>query len=119
MDKAWATRDYDLLKTFVADDAIMKFADGEVATGPDQFIDQIKNEVIEIEEEKGNEFKWTTDYAFALAVTEGEGDWVNAQFTSSHTNPDSELSAEVFYEFYHIINGKVHEWNQFKREVLR
>ena len=119
MDKVWAARDYDLLKTFVAEDATMKFANGEVATGPDQFVEQIKNEVIEIEVEKGNEFKWTTDYAFALAVTEGEGDWVNAQFTSTHTNPDSELSAEVFYEFYHIVDGKVHEWNQFKREVLR
>ena len=118
MDKAWAARDYNLLKTFVAENATMKFADGEVTTGPDQFVEQIKNEVIEVQE-KGNEFKWTTDYAFALALTEGEGDWVNAQFTSTHTNPDSELSAEVFYESYHIINGKVHEWNQFKREALK
>ena len=65
-------------------------------------------------EEKRSEFKWTTDYAFALALSEGEGDWGNAQFTSPHTYPDS----EVFYEPYNIIKRKVHEWNQFKREDL-
>ena len=118
MDKAWAALDYDKLKTFVADGAVMKFADGEVANGPDEFVEQIKREVVEIEE-KGNDFTWNTDYAFSLAVTTGEGDWVNAQFTSTHTNPDSELEAEVFYEFYHIIDGKVQEWNQFKRTELK
>ena len=118
MDKAWAALDYDKLKTFVADSAVMKFADGEVTNGPDEFVEQIKREVVEIEE-KGNDFKWNTDYAFSLAVTIGKGDWVNAQFTSTHTNPDSELEAEVFYEFYHIIDGKVHEWNQFKRTELK
>ena len=118
MDKAWAALDYDKLKTLVADGAVMKFADGEVANGPDEFVEQIKREVVEIEE-KGNDFKWNTDYAFSLAVTTGEGDWVNAQFTSTHTNPDSELEAEVFYEFYHIIDGKVQEWNQFKRTELK
>ena len=118
MDKAWAALDYDKLKTFVADGAVMKFADGEVANGPDEFVEQIKREVVEIEE-KGNDFKWNTDYAFSLAVTTGEGDWVNAQFTSTHTNPDSELEAEVFYEFYHIIDGKVQECNQFKRTELK
>ena len=118
MDKAWAALDYDKLKTFVADGAVMKFADGEVANGPDEFVEQIKREVVEIEE-KGNDFKWNTDYAFSLAVTTGEGDWVNAQFTSTHTNPDSELEAEVFYEFYHIIDGIVQEWNQFKRTELK
>ena len=118
MDKAWAALDYDKLKTFVADGAVMKFADGEVANGPDEFVEQIKREVVEIEE-KGNDFKWNTDYAFSIAVTTGEGDWVNAQFTSTHTNPDSELEAEVFYEFYHIIDGKVQEWNQFKRTELK
>ena len=82
-------------------------------------IERIKEWVKEVEEDDGNEYTWTTDYAFALALTEGEGDWVNAQFTSTHTNPESELSAEVFYEFYHILDGKVQEWNQFKRDVPR
>ena len=119
IDKAWADFDYDLLKTFIADDAEMRFADGNIAIGPEQFIERIKEWVKEVEEDDGNEYTWTTDYAFALALTEGEGDWVNAQFTSTHTNPESELSAEVFYEFYHILDGKVQEWNQFKRDVPR
>ena len=119
IDKAWAELDYDKLKTFVAEGAEMKFADGGLAVGPDAFIEYIKNWVTEVEEEKGNEYKWNTDYAFSLAVTSVEGDWVNAQFTSTHTNPESELEAEVFYEFYHIVDGKVQEWNQFKRDVPR
>jgi len=53
------------------------------------------------------------------AVTTGEGDWVNAQFTSTHTNPDSDLESEVYVEYYHIVDGKVREWNQYKRDVLK
>ena len=119
IDKAWAELDYDKIKTFVADDAEMRFADGGVVIGPEGFVEYIKNWVIEVEEEKGNEYTWNTDYAFSLAVTTVDGDWVNAQFTSTHTNPESELEAEVFYEFYHIVDGKIKEWSQFKRDVLR
>ena len=119
MDKAWAELDYEKIKTFVADDAVMNFADGGQVTGPDEFVEYIKNWVIQVEEEDGNEYKWNTDYAFSLAVTTGEGDYVNAQFTSTHTNPDSELEAEVYYEYYHIVDGMVKGWNQFKRDVPR
>ena len=118
IDKAWAEFDYEALKTFVAEGAEMRFADGRVGVGPDEFIEIIKAWVIEIENE-GNENTWTTDYAFSLAVTSIDGDWVNAQFTQTHTNPDSKLEAEVFYEFYHIVDGKIQEWSQFKRDVLR
>ena len=119
MDKAWAELDYEKIKTFVADDAVMNFADGGQVTGPDEFVEYIKNWVIQVEEEDGNEYKWNTDYAFSLAVTTGEGDYVNAQFTSTHTNPNSELEAEVYYEYYHIVDGMVQGWNQFKRDVPR
>ena len=118
IDKAWAEFDYEALKTFVAEGAEMRFADGRVGVGPDEFIEIIKAWVLEIENE-GNENTWNTDYAFSLAVTSIDGDWVNAQFTQTHTNPDSELEAEVFYEFYHIVDGKIQEWSQFKRDVLR
>ena len=118
IDKAWAEFDYEALKTFVAEGAEMRFADGRVGVGPDEFIEIIKAWVLEIENE-GNENTWTTDYAFSLAVTSIDGDWVNAQFTQTHTNPDSKLEAEVFYEFYHIVDGKIQEWSQFKRDVLR
>ena len=117
IDKAWAEFDYEALKTFVAEGAEMRFADGRVGVGPDEFIEIIKAWVLEIENE-GNENTWNTDYAFSLAVTSIDGDWVNAQFTQTHTNPDSELESEVFYEFYHIVDGKIQEWSQFKRDVV-
>ena len=68
IDKAWAEFDYEALKTFVAEGAEMRFADGRVGGGPDEFIEIIKAWVLEIENE-GNENTWTTDYAFSLAVT--------------------------------------------------
>ena len=119
IDKAWAELDYETLKTFVAEGAEMRFYDGRVAVGPEEFVEMIKIWVSEIEDDKGNEYAWNTDYAFSLAVTSIDGDWVNAQFTSTHTNPDSELESEVFYEFYHIVDGKIQEWSQFKRNVLK
>ena len=39
------------------------------AKGPDQFIERIKEWVKEVEDD-GNEYAWTTGYAFALALTE-------------------------------------------------
>ena len=119
IDKAWAELDYETLKTFVAEGAEMRFYDGRVAVGPEEFVEMIKIWVSEIEDDKGNEYAWNTDYAFSLAVTSIDGDWVNAQFTSTHTNPESKLEAEVIYEFYHIVDGKIQEWSQFKRDVLR
>jgi hypothetical protein len=88
--------------------------------------DKIKTEVVKKQAE-GNNYEWTTNYAFALSQTDdgddkttGDvGDWVNAQFTSKTTNPDSEIDSEVYYEYYHIIEGKVTQWNQFKKIVKK
>ena len=45
-----------------------------------------------------------------------QGNWVNAQFTSTLKNPKGDVVREVFYEFYHIVDGKIASWNQFKRD---
>ena len=96
-----------------------------VTTGDDfvAYIDAEYQDAIENNEDWG----WSIDYAFAAYPAGSDdpnagnqvGEWVNAQFTSTHTNPDSELESEVFYEFYHIVDGKIQEWSQFKRDVLR
>jgi hypothetical protein len=46
-----------------------------------------------------------------------KGDWVNAQFTSKSTNPNSKIDSEIFYEYYHIIDGKVVSWNSFRKII--
>jgi len=64
-----------------------------------------------------------TDYKFSLATTSDnddstnvdQGDWVNAQFTQELETPVDGNKRNVYYEFYHIIDGKVVSWNQFKR----
>jgi len=126
LDAAWAIRDYETMKTFIADKAFLSFDDGFVATTPQEFVDKIKAEFTNTEAE-GNSYQWTTDYAFALALTDDgsedttndTGDWVNAQFTTKHTNPDSEIDSEIYYEYYHIIDGKVTAWNQFKKTIKK
>jgi hypothetical protein len=126
LDSAWANLDYEKIKTFISDEAYLSFEDGFVATTPQQFVDKIKTEVAKKQAE-GNNYEWTTNYAFALSQTDdgddkttGDvGDWVNAQFTSKTTNPDSEIDSEVYYEYYHIIEGKVTQWNQFKKIVKK
>jgi hypothetical protein len=124
LDNAWAKLDYELIKTFIADEAILNFHDGYVAKTPQEFVDKIKSEVTRVESE-GNSYEWSTDYAFALAATDDgsadndldKGDWVNAQFTSKSTNPDSKIDSEIFYEYYHIIEGKVVSWNSFRKII--
>ena len=124
LDNAWAKLDYELIKTFIADDATLSFHDGYVARTPQEFIDKIKSEVKRVESE-GNSYEWTTDYAFALSATDDgsadndldKGDWVNAQFTSKSTNPDSKIDSEIFYEYYHFVDGKVVSWNSFRKII--
>lgn len=126
LDAAWAKLDYDAMRTFIAEEASFSFADGFVATGPQEFVDKIKAQVAKSLAE-GNNYEWTTDYAFALALTDDgddatsmdSGDWVNAQFTSKNTSPDSEIDSEVIYEYYHIVDGKVTSWSQFKKTIKR
>ena len=42
----------------------MRFYDGRVAVGPEEFVEMIKIWVSEIEDEKGNEYAWNTDMHF-------------------------------------------------------
>ena len=44
LDAAWAKRDYESLKTFIADEASLSFDDGFVATTPQEFVDKIKSD---------------------------------------------------------------------------
>ena len=124
LDNAWAKLDYELIKTFIANEATLNFHDGYVAKTPQEFVDKIKSEVARSEIE-GSSYEWTTDYAFALAATDDgsddndldKGDWVNAQFTSKNINPDSKIDSEIFYEYYHIVGGKVVSWNSFRKII--
>ena len=126
LDIAWGKKKKKKMKTFISEDAYLSFDDGFIATTPQEFIDKIKTEVAKTQAE-GNNYEWTTNYAFALAQTDdgddettGDiGDWVNAQFTTKTTNPDSEIDSEVIYEYYHIVEGKVTQWNQFKKTILK
>ena len=123
IDAAWAEFNFEKVKNYVHDDAVMKFDDGRVATGGEEFVQSIK-EWAEEDAALGNEQSWTTNYAFALAVSNDnddstnidQGNWVNAQFTSTLKNPKGDVIREVFYEFYHIVDGKIASWNQFKRD---
>jgi len=125
LDAAWGKRDYELMKTFIADEASLSFDDGFVATSPQEFVDKIKNDAAE--SETGGNNQWVTDYAFAFTLTDDgseettmdSGDWVNAQFTTENTDPDSDIDSEVYYEYYHIVNGKVTQWNQFKKTIKK
>ena len=64
IDKAWFDRDYDKIKTLVAKDATLRFANGDKGEGPDDLINLIEKEYQE-NLENGVEWGWTTDYAFS------------------------------------------------------
>ena len=44
IDKAWAERDYETLKSYIAEDAYMRFDDGTQVKGPKGFIKKIKKQ---------------------------------------------------------------------------
>ena len=46
IDKAWASLDLETVKSYISEDAVMKFADGKVAVGGDEFVEMIQQMLI-------------------------------------------------------------------------
>ena len=44
IDNAWLERDYEAIRTLVAEDAMLVFANGDVGQGPEDLIQLIENE---------------------------------------------------------------------------
>tara|TARA_B110000091_G_scaffold170553_1_gene183188 strand:+ start:2247 stop:2408 length:162 start_codon:yes stop_codon:yes gene_type:complete len=47
------------------------------------------------------------------------GDVVNAQFRTKNKNIDLEVSSKFYYEYYHIVDGKVNQSNSFKKSLKK
>lgn len=116
MDKAWAARDYETLKSFIADGALMQFEDGQVANNGDDFIAIIDKQYQDGLAE-GNSGEWKFRYAFAIKPSKPEGtdyannrgEWVNAGFDGSDGN---------YNEWYQVENGKIISWSQTKGQLV-
>ncbi len=114
IDKAWFERDYDKIKTLVAEDANLRFASGDKGVGPMDLINLIEKEYKE-NTSSGTEWGWTTDYAFSVKNTPTEnpkpgdiGEWVLAEFTSKKFNT---------IEWYQFNGGKLINWYQFNSPI--
>ena len=44
IDAAWLARDYDTMKSYIADDAKLYHDDGRVSTGPEEFVAAIEDD---------------------------------------------------------------------------
>ena len=116
IDKAWADRDYEALKSLIADDSMLEFEDGSVATNGEEFVAKIEAEYQStLTNEDTTWGDWTNTYAFAIKPSKPEGsdysnnrgEWVNAGFQGS----------DGFYmEWYQIEDGKLIAWSQAKRD---
>ena len=100
VDKAWAERDYETIKSYVAEDASMRFDDGTQVVGPKAFVKKIEKQYKEIEKTYG--WGWETISAFSIkgvgakdpSVRNQIGEWVNAQFRGK--------DGSITMEWYHI-----------------
>ena len=114
IDNAWKSRDYETLKSLVADDAKLYHDDGRVSTGGDEFVAAIESDYTEMVAE-GKEWDWVMNFAFAVKVSESDdpeefnddGEWVSARFTTA--------SDEIYEEWYYIVDGKLSWWGSAKR----
>ena len=116
-DKAWANKNYDLLKTMISAHASFEFEDGKRANGPDEFIKLIKEES-EKQEALGNSDTWTTEYAFSVDLNLiKEGEWVNAGFTQALEVPQDDVIKKVYNEWYYFENNQLELWYQTMRKI--
>jgi len=115
MDKAWAARDYDALKSFIADEAVLQFEDGQKASNGDEFVAIIDKQYQEGLSE-GNSGEWKFRYAFSIKPSKPEGtdhannrgEWVNAGFDGSDG---------TYNEWYQVEDGKIISWSQTKGDI--
>jgi hypothetical protein len=107
LDKAWAARDYEAMRTFFSDTAECTFDDGKIAKSGDEFVEVVKAEM------EGAEVSWTFDYAFSVDLdpTRG-GEHVQAGFTGTGSEGGVE-SKKYYHEWYYIIDGKIVMWRQY------
>ena len=116
-DSAWKNLDYKLMKSLIADSISFEFYDGKIANSADEFIEIIKGDVAK-RTAQGNNYTWTTDYAFSVDLTPSkEGEWVNAGFTSILDNPQDSIDKTVYNDWYFFNNGKLELWYQAIREL--
>lgn len=115
IDKAWAERDYESLKTLISNEGNYTHDDNSVSTNAEEFIAHIEagyQDSMAKEEEWG----WVTNFAFSVKPTKSEdggqsnenGEWVCARFTGAN--------GDVYEEWYQIIDGKLAMWSSAKRE---
>jgi len=115
MDKTWAARDYDALKSFIADEAVLQFEDGQKASNGDEFVAIIDKQYQEGLAE-GNSGEWKFRYAFSIKPSKPEGtdyannrgEWVNAGFDGSDG---------TYNEWYQVEDGKIISWSQTKGDI--
>tara|TARA_B100001093_G_scaffold383218_1_gene368832 strand:- start:2481 stop:2978 length:498 start_codon:yes stop_codon:yes gene_type:complete len=116
-DSAWKNLDYKLMKSLIADSISFEFYDGKIANSAEEFIEIIKGDVAK-RTAQGNNYTWTTDYAFSVDLTPSkEGEWVNAGFSSVLDNPQDSIDKIVYNDWYFFNNGKLELWYQAIREL--
>ena len=116
-DSAWKNLDYKLMKSMIADSISFEFFDGKIANSADDFIKIIKGDVAK-RIAQGNNYTWTTDYAFSVDLSPSkEGEWVNAGFTSILDNPQDGIDKRVYNDWYFFNKGKLELWYQAIREL--
>ena len=109
-DKAWSERDYETIKSYVAEEALMRFNNGTIVEGPKAFVKEIEKQYKEIEKTYG--WGWETLSALSIkgigakdpSVRNQIGEWVNAQFRGK--------DGSITIEWYQIHEGKIIYWYQ-------
>ena len=115
IDKAWAERNYESLKTLISDEGNYTHDDNSVSTNAEEFIAHIEAGYQD-SLEKDEEWGWVTNFAFSVKPTKSEdgeyanenGEWVCARFTGAN--------GDVYEEWYQIVDGKLAMWSSAKRE---
>ena len=113
IDKAWAERNYESLKTLISDEGNYTHDDNSVSTNAEEFIAHIEAGYQD-SLEKDEEWGWVTNFAFSVKPTKSEdgdyanenGEWVCARFTGAN--------GDVYEEWYQIVDGKLAMWSSAK-----
>jgi len=110
LDKHWAAKEYDAMRSFFTDTTEFYLEDGQVLESTDEFIEMIS-------EDDEEDVSWTFDYAFSVDLdpTRG-GEHVQAGFTVKVPKEDGTTVENYYHESYYVVDGKIVSYRQYSIE---
>ena len=117
MDAAWKARNYDEMRKYISDTAVISSSGGNTFESPDAFIDRWKYND-SVWDANNSSFTWEFTNLFSIDLDpKTGGEHVHADYLGTWTRDNEKDTFRVMNRYY-IIDGKIVVWNSYSQEII-